>query len=433
MFRFVPPLLAMILLAAHFARHSQPGLMWLSIITPLLLFLRYRWIPRVYQGLLLIGAGIWGSTAISLVQARLSQGQGWFRALLILGSVALLTAAASLVFQKSTWCERFYSRGATPWLSTFTFFGTAIGLSVIQLKVQPPMLLLERFWPGAGWLEILALALYAGWIVEKLSVPAQTARWRGRIWLGFSIVFFTQLILGLAGLEQFLMSGALHLPIPALILAGPIYRGAGFFMPVLFLVTIVLVGPAWCSHLCYIGAWDHQAAQVPTKPRLLPHNRHLMRRLILFLVIGVALGLRILNLATSMATGLAVAFGLGGIAVMWFGSRRQGVMTHCVVYCPIGLLANWLGRLSPFRIRLDAACTECGACARVCRYDALQPHDIKQRRPNLSCTLCGDCLHACHGQWIHYHFFKMKPATTRLFFLGLIVVLHSLFLGLARI
>ena len=34
-------------------------------------------------------------------------------------------------------------------------------------------------------------------------------------------------------------------PIPAMILAGPLYRGEGFFMPLLFLSTIFFVGPAW--------------------------------------------------------------------------------------------------------------------------------------------------------------------------------------------
>ncbi|HDJ22855.1 MAG TPA: 4Fe-4S binding protein [Candidatus Aminicenantes bacterium] len=67
---------------------------------------------------------------------------------------------------------------------------------------------------------------------------------------------------------MFLMTGKLHLPVPALILAGPIYRGTLSFMLILFLVTIVLVGPAWCSHLCYVGAWDDIACR--RKRRLVP-------------------------------------------------------------------------------------------------------------------------------------------------------------------
>ena len=51
--------------------------------------------------------------------------------------------------------------------------------------------------------------------------------------------------------------GEMHLPVPALILAGPLYRGEGFFMLFLFLSTVLIVGPAWCSWLCYVGAWDN--------------------------------------------------------------------------------------------------------------------------------------------------------------------------------
>jgi len=70
------------------------------------------------------------------------------------------------------------------------------------------------------------------------------------------------LITGLLGAERLLMTGKLHLPVPALVLAGPLYRGEGFFMLILivFLVTVMFVGPAWCSWLCYVGAWDNLAA-----------------------------------------------------------------------------------------------------------------------------------------------------------------------------
>ena len=51
------------------------------------------------------------------------------------------------------------------------------------------------------------------------------------------------------------MTGKLHLPVPALIVAGPVYRGSVGFMLILFLCTILLVGPAWCSHLALHAAF----------------------------------------------------------------------------------------------------------------------------------------------------------------------------------
>lgn len=429
--RLLLPVLALVLLAAHFSRHQLSQLVWLCAALPVLLLIPRRWVAIVFRILLLAGAAEWLRTAFLLTQARLVQGQPWFRMVLILGSVALFTAAASLVFRHEK-IRNFY-RPATDYVSTIAFFLTVILLGIVQQMVQRPLLLFERFWPGSGWIEILLLATWAAWLAEKLSDPKKVAQWRLKAWLLFSIVFFVQLILGLAGVEKFLMTGALHLPIPALILAGPIYRGAGFFMPLLFLGTVLILGPAWCSHLCYIGAWDNLAATHRPKPLELPKWQHAVRLAILILIVCVAWGLNWLGISGTVATGLAILFGLGGIGLMLTASRRTGAMTHCTIYCPMGLVANWLGRISPFRMQIDPACTECGACSRVCRFDALHREDLRWRRPNHSCTLCGDCVEKCPDNWINYRFLKMRPAHARSFFIVLAVTLHAVFLGLARI
>jgi hypothetical protein len=139
------------------------------------------------------------------------------------------------------------------------------------------MLLAERSLPGAGWVQAAGLAAYAFWLIGVLYSPRTAAIWRRRLWTFFSIVFFTQLAIGLAGVEQFLMSGDLHLPIPAMIIAGPLYRGEGLFMPILFGATLLLVGPAWCSYLCYVGSWDLNLAAGRRRPMQLPRWRHLFR------------------------------------------------------------------------------------------------------------------------------------------------------------
>jgi len=309
-----------------------------------------------------------------------------------------------------------------------------VGLLIpIQLKVHPPILLAERFYPGLGWLEIIILSLYAGFIAGKMIDPAQSHRWRKRIWIFFSIVFFAQFIIGLAGFEKFLMTGELHLPIPAMIVAGPFYRGARFFMPILFGSTVLLSGAAWCSYLCYIGSWDAVAAERMKKPQPMPRWRQLVRIGILAVVVGMAIILRAIGVSSAFATGLGISFGVIGVGVMVFWSRKKGVMTHCVTYCPIGILANWFGKLSPFRIRIKDACTECMLCQSACRYDALNMVDIKKRRPGGSCTLCGDCLSSCKDHWIEYSFLGMGPDRARTIFVVFVVVLHAVFLGVARI
>ncbi|MBK8805601.1 MAG: hypothetical protein IPO21_02680 [Bacteroidales bacterium] len=127
-------------------------------------------------------------------------------------------------------------------IATFLFVFTI--LSFIQVKLEKPMLLAERFIEHAGWIEIFVISIYAAFIVSKMKDTAKAPIWRLRIWILFSIVFFLQLILGLLGVEQCLMKGIehLHLPIPALIVCGYIYRAEIGFMFIFFLSTILLSG-----------------------------------------------------------------------------------------------------------------------------------------------------------------------------------------------
>jgi polyferredoxin len=317
--------------------------------------------------------------------------------------------------------------------SLAAFILTALILAIAHIKLSFPILLLERFIPGGGWFEILLLSIYAGFITEKMLDVTQSAKWRHRIWWIFSAVFFTQLIIGLIGIEKLLMTGKLHLPIPTLIVAGPIYRGENYFMPILFIATIILVGPAWCSHLCYIGAWDDFASRGRKKSKKMPAWRQQARIAILLIVIATAIILRALGVSTFAAGGAALIFGLVGVAIMIFWSRKMGVMTHCVTFCPMGPLANWLGRISPFRIKInDSTCTDCAICHTACRYDALNTIDIKNRKPNISCTLCGDCLGTCQDGALEYHFLSLKGKSARILFIVLVVSLHAVFMGVAR-
>ena len=310
---------------------------------------------------------------------------------------------------------------------------TAVMLIIVQIMVPRPMLLVDRFFPGMGWLEIVALSLYAGWVTPKILNPATSIRWRSIIWLTFSLIFFSQLLLGLLGAERFLMTGNLHLPIPALILAGPIYRGENFFMLILFSCTLLVIGPAWCSYFCYLGGWDFLASQQVKRPRPMPRWRQSLRLIVLVLVVGSAYLLRQSGMAVSVAVWLAAGFGLVGIGVMALVSRRRGSMVHCISYCPVGAVANVLGKISPFRMRINDSCTGCRKCSMVCRYDALREEDLARKRPGLSCTLCGDCLGSCRKSFIEYYFPGMSPKSARTLFVVCVVSFHAVSIGIARI
>jgi ferredoxin len=311
------------------------------------------------------------------------------------------------------------------------FFFVLLMLLPVHIQVARPMLLLERFLPGWGWIEIIVLAVYAAFIVHKMIDSAQTAKWRLRIWLFFSFVFFSQLILGLFGFEKFLMTGELHFPIPAMIIAGPVYRFQVGFMPILFLSTIILSGPAWCSQLCYFGALDGWFSGRGRPQRI--KNKKLIRHSIFFGVILFALLLRLLQLDMIWGIVMISTFGIMGLGVILVFSFRKKVMVHCTTWCPVGVAVSYLKFINPFRIVLGNDCTLCGKCTRVCRYDALNKEDLKAGKPGLSCTWCGDCLTSCSTQQIYYRFFNLTPELSRVSWIILTVVIHTVFLGLARI
>lgn len=312
------------------------------------------------------------------------------------------------------------------------FILTFVILAPVQLMVERPMLLAERFINGGGWAEIILISFYGVFVIYKMQDPVHVPKWRKITWTIFSIVFFTQLIIGLSGFEKFLMTGKLHLPIPMMIIGGPIYRGQLSVMTLLFLSTVILTGPAWCSHLCYFGAYDNLTAGGKTTREILK-NKGAIKSTILVLVIAMALILRLLQVPALTATILALAFGITGIAVMILFSLKRGKMVHCIMYCPVGTVVNLFRHINPFRMYIDRSCTLCMKCTRFCKYDALNATDIKNCKPSITCTLCGDCLAGCHHNSIKYKFFNLKPQTARNLYLVLTISLHASCIALARI
>ena len=96
-------------------------------------------------------------------------------------------------------------------------------LSMVQVMPKNPLLIGERLFPYGGWIQVILAMLYGGWLCYKMQDRQERPKWRKRAWLLFSIVFFGQLALGIFADPIFLMTGKLHLPIPAVILAGPYY------------------------------------------------------------------------------------------------------------------------------------------------------------------------------------------------------------------
>ena len=93
------PVLAFVLLAAHFYRSGNYAAIAACALALALFFVRRPWAARILQAGLLLGALEWARTAITLALARSEAGQPYLRLALILGGAALFTALAALVFR----------------------------------------------------------------------------------------------------------------------------------------------------------------------------------------------------------------------------------------------------------------------------------------------------------------------------------------------
>jgi len=318
----------------------------------------------------------------------------------------------------------------------FTAFVPALSilflLSVVAVKV-PGLFLGERFFRGGCWLQVVLAAAYAFLLCWKMQDICLRARWRRYSWLIFSFSFFGQLLLGIMCDSIFLLSGELHFPIPMMIIGGAVYRWEFGFMPLLLILTILLSGPAWCSHLCYFGALDNMAAghlSLPPKPYkfLLP-----ARYTILVLTVIVALVAKWSGLSYVVISGIVVLFGITGFFVMILSYKRH-MMVHCSGYCPVGALVSLGKYISPFRFKINKeACTLCGACICRCRYGALSKAQIKTGKPGINCSYCGDCISACNHGALQYAFLNMNADHSQRIWLMIVITLQSCFLAIARV
>jgi len=108
----LPVALSLIVLAAHFMRAGNTLMVVVVLMVLGLLGVRRRWAARVIQLTLLLGAAEWVRTLARLVTWRAQAGQPVSRLLLILGSVALLTALSALVFRSPRVRNRYGPRRA---------------------------------------------------------------------------------------------------------------------------------------------------------------------------------------------------------------------------------------------------------------------------------------------------------------------------------
>jgi len=103
----VLPVLALLLLAAHFVHAGLWPVAAACVAAVALIGVGKPWAARVLQALLACGAIEWVLTAATIAQLRIAHQQPYLRMLLILGSVAAFTVLAALAFQRPALTRRF--------------------------------------------------------------------------------------------------------------------------------------------------------------------------------------------------------------------------------------------------------------------------------------------------------------------------------------
>ena len=100
------PALSALLLAAHFLRAGQYLGVAAALALLAVLAIPRRWAARVSKVALLAGAAEWIRTLVVLVASRREAQAPYMRLAVILGAVALVSAASTLVFESRRLRER---------------------------------------------------------------------------------------------------------------------------------------------------------------------------------------------------------------------------------------------------------------------------------------------------------------------------------------
>ncbi len=426
-------LLAMLVLAAHYYRSGNYTMTICLAGIIALHFGTSAWKRYVLGAVLCLGAVEWCMSIHSLIILRVYLGQTWLRASIILGLVAALTALAGIYSLLAA--KRQSSANPLAIVQALAFM--LVFLILYQLNLyKPDLLLLKRFWPFWGNIELVLLAWYAALVTGGLLNLKTSRKTRRMAWGIFALIFFGQLALGLLGVPMMRTLESAHIPIPGLVIFAPIYRGELGFMPVFVLIITLLVGSSWCSMLCYFGPLE--AAFCAKRPVREPSGflaLALRHGRISVLIGGILIStiLKILGASNWIAMSAGLTYAGVSLLLLLIASRKYAGMVHCTAFCPLGLIVSVLARLSPWRVRIDPKrCDNCGSCEKACFYHAIDAGRRQKGSPHLRCTLCRDCIAVCPKEAISLGMSFVGPPMAAWIFVLLLVSLHVLFIATAR-
>lgn len=96
---YVPIVLSLVILGAHFMRYGNSIGVIGSLALIALLMVGRPWVARLMQVVLILGALEWVRTIYELAQVRVAHGQPFLRMMVILVVVVAVTFCSALLFQ----------------------------------------------------------------------------------------------------------------------------------------------------------------------------------------------------------------------------------------------------------------------------------------------------------------------------------------------
>lgn len=178
-----------------------------------------------------------------------------------------------------------------------------------------------------------------------------------------------------------------------------------WYQPLWFLGLIPLTyvfGRVWCGWVCHLGAVQEFLYRMPGVKRFQTRVlQHILKRLQigLFIILVVQLLITHTNefihydpfkVIFNLMAGNTISLALVGLLLM---TSLFIYRPFCRGACPVGLILGWVSKL-PGALRLAPTpdCTQCKACSRQCKMQAIGLDvDVDCQE----CIMCGDCLDNC--------------------------------------
>ena len=199
--------------------------------------------------------------------------------------------------------------------------------------------------------------------------------------------------------KQFIM-GIVFLVV---LIGGWKYPLLGYFIPLCMLLGIGMAffkGRKWCDWFCPRGSFfDVSIKPISFKKEIPKFFKGLPLRIGMLSFLMLMMALQVIKrwpdpykIGMFFVILLTVTTILGIILSVIFHQR-----TWCC-FCPIGSMANWVGR-GQYSLKIDSKlCTECKLCYKVCPIQVV-PFGFKGSGPEIvkdgDCLKCGLCVLSC--------------------------------------